>query len=71
MKVAVFGLGYVGSVSSACLARLGHEVVGVDTNRFKIETIGSGGSPIVETGLAPLITEAVRSGRLRPPGRWP
>jgi GDP-mannose 6-dehydrogenase len=65
MKLAVFGLGYVGSVTSACLARLGHEVIGVDVNRFKVDRIAAGQSPIVEAGLGDLIASSVRAGRLR------
>ena len=64
MKLAVFGLGYVGSVSSACFAKLGHSVVGVDINRFKVDRIASGQSPIVERDLGDLIRDAVTSGRL-------
>ncbi len=64
MRVVVVGLGYVGSVCSACLASRGHQVVGVDTSAFKVDAIARGASPIVETGLAPLIAEAVASGRL-------
>ncbi len=64
MKISIFGLGYVGCVSSACLARLGHQVVGVDVNALKVETLGGGQSPIVETGLDDLIREMVDAGRL-------
>lgn len=64
MKVSVFGLGYVGCVSAACLARQGHDVLGVDINAAKVATIGRGESPIVEPGLAELVDEVVRAGRL-------
>jgi len=64
MRVVVVGLGYVGSVCSACLASRGHVVVGVDTSAFKVDCIGRGESPIVETGLAALIAEARGHGRL-------
>jgi len=65
MKVVVVGLGYVGSVCSACLASKGHEVVGVDTSAFKVDCIERGESPIVEKGLSELIAEGRRSGKLR------
>jgi GDP-mannose 6-dehydrogenase len=65
MRVSVFGLGYVGCVTSACLARAGHEVVGVDLNREKVEMISAARSPIVEPGLGDLLAEVVFSGRLR------
>ena len=64
MRVVVVGLGYVGSVCSACLASRGHTVVGVDTSEHKVDQIDRGVSPIVETGLGPLIAEARASGRL-------
>jgi GDP-mannose 6-dehydrogenase len=64
MKVSVFGLGYVGCVSAACLARDGHEVIGVDVNPDKVSIINGGRSPIVEPGLEPLIMRVVREGRL-------
>ena len=65
MRVSVFGLGYVGCVTSACLAKAGHEVVGVDLNRDKVEMISAARSPIVEPGLGDLLAEMVLSGRLR------
>src|SRR5918911_733435 len=65
MKVSVFGLGYVGSVSAACFAREGHDVVGVDVNPLKVEIINSGQSPIVEEGIGDLISEMVKAKRLR------
>lgn len=64
MKVSVFGLGYVGAVSCACLPELGHEVVGVDINPLKVELIGSGQSPVVEEGIEELISAAVKAGQL-------
>lgn len=65
MKVAVFGLGYVGTVTAACLAANGHEVWGVDVDRNKVDSIQHGRSPVVEPGLTELVEEARRSGRLR------
>jgi GDP-mannose 6-dehydrogenase len=64
MNVAVFGLGYVGSVSAAALAADGHKVVGVDVNPEKVGTLNAGRSPVVERGLEELIRDAVTSGRL-------
>lgn len=65
MKVAIFGLGYVGTVCGACFARAGHEILGVDVNPVKVDLVNAGQSPIVEPGLADLMAEGVRSGRLR------
>jgi GDP-mannose 6-dehydrogenase len=65
MKVSVFGLGYVGSVSAACLAARGHEVVGVDVNRTKADLIARGQAPVVEERIGELTTQMVDSGRLR------
>src|SRR5688572_20813713 len=65
MKVSVFGLGYVGSVSAASFAADGHEVVGVDVNADKVKTVNEGRSPIVEPGLDELLAQAVAQGRLR------
>ena len=64
MRISVFGLGYVGVVSSACLAKDGHTVVGVDPNPTKVDLVNSGRSPIVETEVDELIGEAVQNGRL-------
>lgn len=64
MKLSVFGLGYVGCVSAACLADNGHDVIGVDVNSTKVEIINSGQSPIVEDGINDLIAKVVREGRL-------
>jgi len=64
MKLAVFGLGYVGVVSAACLARDGHSVIGVDPNTLKVDFLRQGKSPIVEPGLEDLIAAAVGAGRL-------
>lgn len=65
MKIAVFGLGYVGIVSAACLARDGHEVIGVDPQPTKVDLVNSGKPPIIEKNVAELIGEAVAGGRLR------
>ena len=65
MKVAVIGIGYVGAVSAACLARDGHEVLAVDVSQLKVDDINRGESPIVEPGLSELVLDGVRSGRLR------
>ena len=64
MKISVFGLGYVGTVSAACFAARGHRVIGVDVNRAKVELISSGQAPIVEPQVGGLISQAVSDGRL-------
>jgi GDP-mannose 6-dehydrogenase len=65
MRISVFGIGYVGAVSAACLAADGHDVVAVDTNPSKVKMINDGVAPIVEAGLAELVREGARSGKLR------
>jgi GDP-mannose 6-dehydrogenase len=65
MKVAVFGLGYVGTVTSACLAANGHDVWGVDVDAAKVAMIRRGHSPVVEPGLSELVGEVIRTGHLR------
>jgi GDP-mannose 6-dehydrogenase len=65
VRVSVFGLGYVGCVTGACLARDGHTVVGVDVNPDKVDMVNAGRSPIVEPGLGDLLARVVREGRFR------
>ena len=65
MKVSVFGLGYVGSVSAASFAADGHTVVGVDVNADKVASLNEGRSPIVEKGLDELIRASAANGSLR------
>jgi GDP-mannose 6-dehydrogenase len=65
MRVSVFGLGYVGSVSAAAFASDGHQVVGVDVVPDKVNAVNEGRSPIVEPGLADLLQRGVNEGRLR------
>jgi GDP-mannose 6-dehydrogenase len=65
MKISVLGLGYVGAVSAGCLARDGHEVIGVDPERTKVDLINAGKSPIIEKDIGPIIAEQVAAGRLR------
>jgi GDP-mannose 6-dehydrogenase len=65
MKVSVFGLGYVGSVSAASFAADGHQVIGVDVNSDKVAAINAGRSPIVEPGLEDVLARTVAEGRLR------
>src|SRR5438445_10226823 len=64
MKVSVFGLGYVGSVSAASFAADGHNVVGVDVNADKVAAVNAGRSPIVEPGLEALLHQGVAEGLL-------
>ena len=65
MRISIFGAGYVGAVSSACLAALGHDVVAVDVSVEKVAMLNAGRSPIVEESIDELIAEAVTAGRLR------
>lgn len=65
MRIAIFGLGYVGCVSAACLANEGHQVIGVDVSQLKVEMINAGKSPIIEAGVDKLIAQAVSNGNLR------
>jgi GDP-mannose 6-dehydrogenase len=64
MKVAVFGLGYVGTVTAACVARQGHDVWGVDVDGLKVELLNHGHSPVVEPGLDEMIASELGHGRL-------
>jgi GDP-mannose 6-dehydrogenase len=65
LKISVFGMGYVGTVSAGCFARDGHEVVGVDPVRAKTDLINSGRSPIIEAEIGEIVANAVKGGRLR------
>ncbi len=62
--VAVLGLGYVGCVSAACLAKLGHQVIGVDRDQPKVESVQQGHAPFYEPGLQALVEEMVAAGKL-------
>jgi len=64
MRISVFGIGYVGVVSAACLAKDGHEVIAVDVDPGKIDAINTGNSPIVEEGINELVREVVAAGKL-------
>ncbi|MGE5570921.1 MAG: UDP-glucose dehydrogenase family protein [Rhodospirillales bacterium] len=61
---AIVGLGYVGCVTAACLARLGHRVIGVDRDGYKVETVLAGRAPFFEPGLEELVESGIASGRL-------
>src|ERR1700685_3381906 len=65
LRISVFGLGYVGTVSAGCLADDGHEVVGVDPVPTKVDLINRGQSPTIETDIGEIIATAAKEGRLR------
>jgi GDP-mannose 6-dehydrogenase len=65
MRISVFGLGYVGAVSAACLASDGHQVIGVDSNTTKVRLINEGVTPIIEKDVGGMLSAAVKSGRLQ------
>jgi GDP-mannose 6-dehydrogenase len=64
MRISIFGLGYVGAVSLACLARDGHSVIGVDVDPAKLELISSGKTPVVEEGMVELMERVAACGRV-------
>ena len=66
MKVSIFGMGYVGTVSAGCFANDGHEVIGVDPVQTKVDLINKGhNAPIIEADIGEIIASTVKSGRLR------
>jgi len=65
MRIGIYGMGYVGAVSSACFADAGHHVIGVDVSEIKVDLINRGRSPVVEPGLEALLQRVVNEGRLR------
>lgn len=65
MRISVFGVGYVGAVTSACLCQRGNDVIAVDVSQAKVDMVNRGESPITEDGLTQLFEAAVQSGRLR------
>jgi GDP-mannose 6-dehydrogenase len=64
MQISIFGLGYVGAVSMACLARDGHKLIGVDVDSYKLDLIRQGKSPIIEPGVPELMNDVVAAGRI-------
>jgi GDP-mannose 6-dehydrogenase len=64
MNISIFGLGYVGCVSLGCLAKNGHNVIGVDTNLTKVEQINSGKATIIEKDIDKIIAEQRSAGRI-------
>ncbi|MGB6647718.1 MAG: nucleotide sugar dehydrogenase, partial [Bacteroidota bacterium] len=65
MRISIFGLGYVGAVSCGCLAKDGHDVIGVDVADVKVDMINRGQSPVVEPEIGDLMKRGVESGKLR------
>lgn len=65
MNISIFGLGYVGAVSLACLSRDGHQVIGVDIDPSKLDLISAGKTPVVEEGMVDLMQQVASSGRMR------
>jgi len=64
LSISVFGMGYVGSVTAACFAHVGHKVTGVDVSAAKVEMMAAGRTPIIEARMSELVEEGHRSGML-------
>ena len=65
MKISVIGCGYLGAVHAACMAELGHDVVGIDVDAAKVEALAAGRAPFFEPGLPELLERVIATGRLR------
>ena len=65
MKITVIGTGYLGAVHAACMAEIGHDVLGVDVDESKIAALAEGRPPFFEPGLSEVLARTVNSGRLR------
>jgi UDPglucose 6-dehydrogenase len=65
MRISVFGCGYLGAVHAACMAQVGHEVVGIDVLESQVDSLNRGQPPFYEPGLAEILSDSLRSGRLR------
>ena len=65
LSISVIGTGYLGAVHAACMADLGHTVVGVDADPAKVEALASGHAPLFEPGLDELLQRVLATGRLR------
>jgi GDP-mannose 6-dehydrogenase len=70
MRISIFGMGYVGCVSGACFAEMGHTVLGVEPNPVKVDLINSGKSPIIEKDLDALLLKVVQNGSFRATADW-
>src|SRR5437870_11012999 len=70
MRISIFGMGYVGCVTGACFAEMGHQVLGVEPNGVKVDLINAGKSPIIEKDLDKLMAKVVSNGSFRATQDW-